>query len=87
MLITTITFCQIKVDNLDSYLKNKKYGEKDERQACQLNLHPIVSHGNYKSQFWVSPLWRPYFHKPCFTICTIHSTNPYALGWSCEVVR
>jgi hypothetical protein len=51
MLITTITFCQIKVGNLGSQLKNKNYGEKDESQACRLNLHPITSHGNCKSQF------------------------------------
>jgi hypothetical protein len=50
MLITTITSCRIKVGNLGSQLNNKKYGEKDEREACQHNLYPITNHGNYKSQ-------------------------------------
>jgi hypothetical protein len=86
MLITTITFRQIEVGNSSSQPNNKRYGEKDERKAYQLNLYPITSHGSYKSQFQVWPLWRPYFCKPHFTICTIHLTNLFASWWSHEVV-
>jgi hypothetical protein len=49
MLITTITFHLIEAGNLVSRPNNKKYGEKDERETCQLNLYPIASHGSYKS--------------------------------------
>jgi hypothetical protein len=56
MLIITITSHQIEVGNLGSRLNNKKYGEKDEKEACQLNLYPIASHGNRKSQYRVWPL-------------------------------
>ncbi len=87
MLITTIASCQIEVGNLGSQPNNKKYGEKDERKACRLNLYPIASHGSCKSQFRVWPLWRPSFCKPHFTICTICSNNPSVWRWSCEVVQ
>jgi hypothetical protein len=50
-LITTITSHQIEVGNLGSWENNKKYGEKDEKEACQLNLQPIANHGSYKFQF------------------------------------
>jgi hypothetical protein len=43
MSISTITSHQIEVGNLDSRPNNKKYGEKNEREACQLNLHPIIA--------------------------------------------
>ncbi len=46
-----------------------------------------ISHGSCKSQSWIWPLWRPYFHKSCFIISTIHSTKPFALGWSHEIVQ
>jgi hypothetical protein len=52
-LITTIASCQIEVGNFVSWLNNKKYGEKDEKdekKACRLNLYPIASHGNCKFQ-------------------------------------
>jgi hypothetical protein len=78
MLTITIAFRRIKVGNLGSQLKNKKYGEKYERQAYRLNLHPTTNHGSCKSQFRIWPLWRPYFHKPRFTFFTIHLTNLYA---------
>jgi hypothetical protein len=87
MLITTITSCRIEVGNLDSRLNNKKCGEKDEKEACQLNLYPITNHGNYKSQFRIWPLWRPYFHKPHFIVCTIHSTNMSTSRWFHDVVQ
>jgi hypothetical protein len=72
---------------LGSQLNNKKYYEKDEKEACWLNLYPIASHGSYKSQFCVWPLWRPYFCKSHFTVSTIRLVNPFALGWFHEVVR
>jgi hypothetical protein len=53
MLIITIASHRIEVGSSGSWPNNKKYGEKDERGACQQNLYPIVSHGNYKSQFQV----------------------------------
>jgi len=56
MLITTIASHGIEANNLGSWLNNKKYDEKDEKEACQLNLYPITSHGNYKSQSRVWPL-------------------------------
>jgi hypothetical protein len=34
MLITTIASCQIEASNLGSQLNNKKYYEKDEKEAC-----------------------------------------------------
>jgi hypothetical protein len=34
MLTTTMTFHRIEVSNLGSQPNNKKYGEKDEREAC-----------------------------------------------------
>jgi hypothetical protein len=74
MLIITIVSCQIKAGNSKSQPNNKKYGEKDEKKVCQLNLYPIVSHGSCKSQSQVWPLWRPYFRKPYFTMYTICST-------------
>ncbi len=73
-LITTIAFHRIEVGNSILWPNNKKYGEKDEKKTCWLNLYPIVNHGSYKSQFQIWPLWR-YFCKPSFTICTIH-INP-----------
>jgi hypothetical protein len=42
MLIIAIASCQIKASNSSSWPNNKKYGEKDERKAYQLNLYPIV---------------------------------------------
>jgi hypothetical protein len=56
MLITTIISHRIEVGNLGSWPNNKKYGEKNEREACQLNLYPIANHGSYKSQFQIWPL-------------------------------
>jgi hypothetical protein len=53
MLITNIASYWIEAGNLSSWPNNKKYGEKDEREACQLNLYPIINHGNYKFQFQV----------------------------------
>jgi hypothetical protein len=35
-----ITFRWIEVGNLGSQLNKKKYGEKDAKEACQLNLYP-----------------------------------------------
>ncbi len=87
MLIIVIAFCQIEASNSSSWPNNKRYGEKDEREACQLNLYTIASHGNCKSQSRVWPLWRPYFHKPHFTVYTICLTNPFASGWSHEIMR
>jgi hypothetical protein len=46
ILITTIASHHIEVSNLGSWPNNNKYGEKDEREACWLNLYPIASHGN-----------------------------------------
>ncbi len=89
VLITTIASCQIEAGNLGSWPNNKNYGEKDEREAYWLNLYPITNHGNYKPQYWVWPLWKPYFHKPRFTIYTIytiHSINLSASRWFWEVV-
>jgi hypothetical protein len=37
-------------------------------------LYPIASH-NCKSQFQVWPLWKPYFCKLHFTVCTIYSVT------------
>jgi hypothetical protein len=53
MLITTITPHQIEVGNSGSQLNNRKYGEKDKREAYRLNLYPITSHDSCKSQFRV----------------------------------
>jgi hypothetical protein len=50
MLITTIASHQIEASNSSSQPNNKKYGEKNEKEACQFNLYPISSHGSYKSQ-------------------------------------
>jgi hypothetical protein len=50
MLVTTTAFCWIEVGNLGSWPNNKKYGQKDKGEACQLNLHPIANHGSYMSQ-------------------------------------
>jgi len=77
----------MEVGSLGWWQNNKKYGENDERETCQLNLYPMANHGNCKSQSLVWPLWRPYLHNPHFTIYTIHSANSFALGWSCEVVQ
>ncbi len=41
MLITAIAFHQIEASNSSSQPYNK-YGEKYEREVCQLNLYPIV---------------------------------------------
>jgi hypothetical protein len=49
MLIIAITFHRIEANNLGSQPNNKKYGEKDEREACRLNIYPIASHGSCKS--------------------------------------
>jgi hypothetical protein len=38
MLIIFIPSCWIEVGNLNSWPNNKKYGAKDEKEACQLNL-------------------------------------------------
>jgi len=78
---------RIETSNLGSRPNNDKYGEKDEKEAFQLNLYPITNHGSCKSQFRIWPLWRPYFPNPLFIVCTIRSTNPSTLGWSHEVVR
>jgi hypothetical protein len=66
---------------------NKKYSEKNAIEAYWLNLYPMANHGNYKSQSQVWPFWRPYFHNPCFTVCTIPSTNPSTSRWYHEIVR
>jgi hypothetical protein len=50
MLIITIASRRIEAGNLGSRPNNKKYGEKYEKEAYQLNLYPIVSHGRCKSQ-------------------------------------
>jgi hypothetical protein len=86
MLIIAIKSCRIKVGNSSSWLNNKKYGEKDERKTCQLNLYPIANHGNYKSKSQVWPLWKPYFHKPHFIVYTIRLANPFTSWWFHEVV-
>jgi hypothetical protein len=57
MLIIAIASHQIEAGNLGSQSNNKKYGEKDERETCQPNLYPITSHGSYKSQFQIWPLF------------------------------
>ncbi len=46
----------------------------------------MANHGNCKSQSWAWPFWRPYFHNLWFIVCTIHSANPLALGWSYGIV-
>jgi hypothetical protein len=86
-LITTSASCQINANNSNSWPNNKKYGEKDERKACWLNLYPIVNHGSCKSQSQIWPLWRPYFRKPRFTIFTIHLASPFTSGWFHEIMR
>jgi hypothetical protein len=53
MLIITVTSYQIEAGNSNSQPNNKKYGEKNERKASQLNLYPIVNPGNYKSRFQI----------------------------------
>jgi len=50
MLVTTTAFCWIEVGNLGSWANNKKYGQKDKGETCQLNLHPIANHGSCMSQ-------------------------------------
>ncbi len=50
MLIIAIASCRIKASNSGSWPSNNKYGEKDEREDFQLNLYPIASHANCKSQ-------------------------------------
>ncbi len=87
MLITIITTRRIEANNWGSWPKNKKYGEKDEREVCQLNLYPIANHGNCKSQSWVWPLQKPYFCNLRFTVCTIRLINPFTSRWSSEVVQ
>jgi hypothetical protein len=51
MLIIVVASCQIEANKSSSWPNNKKYGEKDEKEVCQLNLYPIANHGSYKSQF------------------------------------
>jgi hypothetical protein len=75
------------VGSLGSRPNSKKYSEKDVNEAYWLKLYPMANHGNYKSQSWVWPFWRPYFHNPCFRVYTIHLANLLALGWSYEIVR
>jgi hypothetical protein len=75
MLITTITSHQVEAGNSNSCPKNEKYGEKYEKEAYKLNLYPITNHGRCKSQSRIRLLWRSYFHKPHFIICTIRSIN------------
>jgi hypothetical protein len=50
MLITTIAFHHIEVNNPNSLLNNKKHGEKNEREIYQQNVYPIVNHGSCRSQ-------------------------------------
>jgi len=59
MLITVIAFHHIEVGNLGSWLNNK-YGEKDEREACRLNLYPItmspnLEYGTCEDHAFVNP--------------------------------
>jgi hypothetical protein len=49
----------------------KKNGKNDANETYQLNLYPMVNHGNCRSQSLVWPFWKPYLRNPCFTICTI----------------
>jgi hypothetical protein len=77
----------MEVGSLKSQPNSTKYGEKDANEAYWLNLYPMANHGKYKSQFQMWPFWKPYFHNPCFIVCTICLANPYALEWSCEVVQ
>jgi hypothetical protein len=85
-LMIIIISCHIEARSLNSWLNNKNYGGKDAKEACQLNLYPIVNHSNCKSQFQVWFFWSPYFHKPHFTICTILLVSPFASKWFHEVV-
>jgi len=77
---------RIKVGNLGSQPNNKKYGKKNEREPYQLNLYPIINHGDCRSQFQIWPLWSPYFYTPFSIVNTNRSINMSPLGWSCEVV-
>jgi hypothetical protein len=72
---------------LGSQPNNKKYGKKNEKEACSLNLYPITNHGDYRSQSQIWPLWNPYFYKPFFIVSTICSINMFVLGWSREVMQ
>ncbi len=77
----------IETSNLNSWLNNRIYGENDARKVYQVNLYPMFNHDSCNSQSLVWPFWCPYFCKvPHLTICTICSTNLYALGWFHEVM-
>jgi hypothetical protein len=77
----------MEVGSLGWWPNNKKYGENDAREACQLHLYPMAKHGNYRSQSLVRPFWKPYLHNLHFTVYTIHLANSFALKWSHEVVQ
>jgi hypothetical protein len=40
----------IEVGSLRSWPNNKKYDENEIKNACQLTIHPIINHGNKRSQ-------------------------------------
>jgi hypothetical protein len=86
-LMILIISCQIEVRSWSSWLNNKNYGGKDAKEACHLNLYPIVNHGSCKSQFWIWFFWNPYFHKPHFTIYTILSASMFASRWFHQAMR
>ncbi len=85
-LIITIAFHRIEVGNSILWPNIRSMVTKVNKKTCWLNLYPIVNYGSYKSQFRIWLLWRPYFCKSSFTICTIH-INSFVSRWFCEVVQ
>ncbi len=77
----------IKTSSLNSWPNNRIYGENDARKAYQLNVYPIPDHDSCSSQSLIWLFWCPYFCRILhLTICTIFSTNLYALRWSHKVM-
>jgi hypothetical protein len=50
-----ITYYHTEIGSPNSQPNNKKYNEKDVKEACWLNLYPITNYGNYRSQSLVWP--------------------------------
>jgi hypothetical protein len=44
-----ITSYQIEGYSFGSQPNSKKHGEKDAKEACQLNPYPIINQGGYRS--------------------------------------
>ncbi len=62
-----------------------KNGENHIRETCQLNLHPIVNQDNCRTQYMYPTILKsPYFHKLCFIVYIIYSTNPSISKCSCK---